>query len=205
MRSKLLVSALLVLTMPAVADDRPLIRPTRDVVVEYRSVGPAHGSTADPGRLVTMRFASKTGRVRLDGPNGRGFAIFDVSAGRMIVVMAEHKIYMEQPADPAMVEMFQAKDSAFTKSGTDTVAGVGCTTYDVMIRDRKGQVCLTDDGVLLRARGDDPDHQRVLEALTVTYEAQPNVLFGVPAGFQKLDPSSMPHGMAGPPGGQPGR
>ncbi len=113
---------------------------------------------------------------------------------------------MEQPADPAMVEMFQAKDSAFTKSGTDTVAGVGCTTYDVMIRDRKGQVCLTDDGRAAAAlAATTPTTSGVLEALTVTYEAQPNVLFGVPAGFQKLDPSSMPHGMAGPPGGQPGR
>jgi len=53
--------------------------------------------------------------------------------------------------------------------------------------DRGGQVYLTGDGVLLRARGDDPDRNRQLEAVRVTYAAQPASLFETPAGFQKLD------------------
>jgi hypothetical protein len=187
MRQTLLILAALAAAAPALADDHPLLRPARDVAVEYRTSGMPPGAAAEPGKAVTMRFASKTGRIRIDGPNGRGYAIVDVDAARMTVIMAERSLYMERPADPGMLAMFQATNAAFRKTGTDTIAGVGCTTYDATINDHNGQVCLTGDGVLLRARSDDADRHREFEALKVTYGDQPAALFEVPAGFQKMD------------------
>jgi hypothetical protein len=202
MRRMLLFLAMLAVAVaPALAEDRPLVRPNRDVAVEYRSSGTPQGPAAEPGREVTMRFASRSGRIRIDGPNGRGYAILDIDAGRMTVVMTERRLYMEQPADPGMTAMFQAANAAYTKTGTDTVAGLACTTYEARISDRKGQVCLTDDGVLLRARNEDPNRRRELEAMKVTYGDQPASLFEAPAGFQKLDPAAMSRGMnTGPDG-----
>ena len=98
----------------------------------------------------------------------------------MTLVMTEQQLYIEAQANPGMLAMFQAKPAAFRKTGSDTIAGVACTTYAATINDREGQVCLTGDGVLLRARSAEPNGQRELEAVKVTYEAQPAELFGPP-------------------------
>ena len=196
---------LAVAAAPAWSEDRPLTRPGRDVAIEYRSSGMEQGQATGQSHDVTMRFASKSGRIRIDGPSGRGYAILDIDAGRMTMVIEERRMYIEQPADPGMTAMFQAANTAFTKIGTDTVAGLACTTYEAKISDHRGQVCLTDDGVLLRARGEDPDRHHELEALKVTYGDQPDALFEPPAGFQKLDPAAMQRGMSGKPSGGAGR
>lgn len=191
MRPNFLLVALLAAAAPALAEDRPLIRPSRDVAVEYRSNGMAQGPADSASSTVTMRFTGHGGRVRIDGPAGHGYAILDVDAGRMIVVITEKQTYMEQPAPPAMLAMFQAQGAAFSKTGTDTVAGVACTTYNATINDRDGQVCLTSDGVMLRARGHEADRVHELEAVKVTYADQPAALFETPAGFKKLDVPDM--------------
>jgi hypothetical protein len=210
MRHTFMILALLAIAAPARADNAPMIHPSRDVAVEYRSGaaqpnGAQPGAAAEPGRVVTMRFSSKTDRIRIEGASGRGFVILDPGAGVMTMIMQEAHVYAERPADPGMIAMFQATSASFKKTGSDTVAGVACTTYDATFNEHSGQICLTNDGVMLRARSADADHQRELEAVTVTYAKQPADLFAVPAGFQKLDTSSMPHGMnMGPPGGGPG-
>jgi hypothetical protein len=201
----LLILALLALTAPAWAEATPMIHPSRDVAVEYRSSGTPHGPAAAPGAVVTMRFSSKSGRIRIDGASGRGYAILDPGAGEMTMVMEERHMYVERAADPGMIAMFKATNGSFKKIGSDTIAGVACTIYDATFNEHAGQVCLTDDGVMLRARSTDADRQRELEAVTVTYADQPANLFEVPAGYQKLEMPNMPPGMnMGPPGGGPG-
>jgi Domain of unknown function (DUF4412) len=198
------VLAMLTVTVPARAEDAPMIRPTRDVAVEYRSNGPQQGPAPGPGAVVTMRFSSKSGRIRIDGPRGHGYAILDPDAGQMTMVMEERHMYAERPADPGMVAMFQATNAAFKKTGSDTIAGVACTIYDATFNEHSGQVCLTSDGVMLRARSADADRHRELEAVSVTFADQPAALFEIPAGFEKLDATNMPRGMnLGPPGGGP--
>jgi hypothetical protein len=53
---------------------------------------------------------------------------------------------------------------------------------------------LTDDGVLLRARIDDPDRRPELEAVSVTYAPQPSDLFEIPDGFHRVYLPRLPHG-----------
>jgi len=171
----------------AMAEDRPLIRPSKDVAVEYRTSGMTRGPAGDAGGPITMHFASGLTRIRIDGSTGQGYVILDPGAGRMIVVMTEKHMYMERPADPGMLAMFQANDAAFERTGGDTIAGLPCTTFGTTINAQRGQICLTSDGVLLRARSTDPDRHRELEAVKVTYADQPAALFEPPPGFQKLD------------------
>ena len=151
-----------------------------------------------------MRFSSKSGRIRIDGSSGRGYAILDPGAGEMTMVMEERHVYLERQADPGMIAMFKAPTGSFRRAGSDTIAGVPCTIYDATFNEHSGQVCLTSDGVMLRARSDNAAEQRELEAVTVNYADQPANLFQVPAGYQKLEMPNMPPGMA-PPGGPPGR
>ena len=72
-------------------------------------------------------------------------------------------------------------------TGTDKIAGLACTTYDTSGTGHDGQVCLTDDGVLLRGWSIENGARQTMEAVTVTYAAQPAALFAPPPGFTKLD------------------
>ena len=207
-RNSLLTAAVIAaMATPALAEDHPLFRPTRDVAVEYRSSGMARGPNGNPAETVTMRFSSKASRIRMEGANGRGYAIVDTGAGRMTMVMPEKQMYMELPADPGMVAMFHGANASFLKTGTATVAGIGCTTYDATANGRASQVCLTSDGVLLRATSNEAERGRTLEAVKVNYEEQPAALFEPPAGYQKMDmpamPNGAPGGMPAGPGGRP--
>lgn len=202
MRLPFLILTLIAVALPALADDAPMIHPSRDVAVEYRSGGTPQGPAAAPGPVVTMRFSSKTGRIRIDGASGHGYVILDPGAGLMTMVMEERHMYVERAADPGMIAMFKATNVAFKKTGSDTIAGLACTTYDATFNAHPGQVCVTGDGVMLRARSADTDRQRELEAVSVTYADQAADLFEVPAGYQKLEMPNMPPGMA-PPGRGP--
>jgi hypothetical protein len=201
MVKRLLVVAMLAIAAPAAADERPLTKPNRDVAVEYKSNALAQ-SQPDSNATVTMRFASKTGLTRIEGTFGPGYAILDYNAGTVTIVMVEQRMYMQRPADPAMLGL-QSPGAVFKKIGPDTVAGIACTTYDATINQQEGQVCLTGDGVLLRARSGTPDHRRELEAVKVTYATQPADLFAPPAGFKKVDASNLPRPPGAPPAAPP--
>ena len=79
------------------------------------------------------------------------------------------------------------------KTGTDTIAGTKCTQYDASIKDREGQICLTGDGVLPRARGEAHGHHtQMLEALPVIYTPRASAMFDSPPGFQNADADAAP-------------
>jgi hypothetical protein len=91
--------------------------------------------------------------------------------------------------------------AAAVRQGTDTVAGLDCTEWDMT--DAAGEasrLCLTDDGVLLRARA---GGRTLLSAETVRYGALDAELFQTPAGYehQKLGPQpGSPGGLPAQPG-----
>ena len=220
MHRAFLVLAALIPAVPSLAAAAPLLKPTRDVEVEYRTSGmPAAmthgmpgngGAPAAPGAsgegTLTIHYAAATRRLRIEGPLGRGYAIVDGNAKRMIMVMTQQQMYMEMPrevmGDRDMFTELESPNAQFTRLGTETIAGLRCTNYDVSNGERKGQICLTEDGVWLRARGNEGDHRREMEAVKVTYVAQPAALFEPPPDFKKFEmptmPGGMPPGMAGP-------
>ena len=84
-----------------------------------------------------------------------------------------------------------------TRRGQDTVAGLPCTTYAVTAQRGTGTVCLTDDGVALSGQGVVNGRSGSFTATAVTYGAQPEALFRVPAGYLRLDVSGLNLGGSG--------
>jgi hypothetical protein len=179
---------------PALADPPPLFRPNKDVAVQYRLPDSGSGGTAQ-SKSVTMYFTDHGDKMRFDAGDGQGYVVVDNAAKRTTVVMNERKIYIEHQMDPSSSPMLNMTDAVFTRTGTDTVAGLPCTVYQVVHHDVKGEACLTDDGLLLRSRGGSGGDQRMMEAVKVTYAPQPASLFLPPDGFQKFDMPAMGPGM----------
>jgi hypothetical protein len=194
MQQKLLILAACLIAGPTLVWARPLILPVRDVVVEYHSRGMVPGPSGALTTTIMVRYAGGGERLRVDGPYGGFYALVDVADARLIMVMPDKRIYVDQPADPDLIALLQADDPAFQKIGIDRIAGLDCTDYAADINGHSGQVCLTDDGVLLRAHIDDPDRRPELEAVSVTYAPQPSDMFEIPEGYHRLSLPRTPHG-----------
>ena len=203
MRTLVMALALnLAIVLPAAAQEHPMLHPSRDVVVEYQTNGGPGGPQGQSGpHMVRMYFADHGMKMRIEGVGQPGYAIVDRRAQQMIMVMVQQHMYMQVPYDPRRTMEFDNPQGTFTRRGTETVAGYSCTLYDAKTPEHHGEVCVTSDGVLLRARSDDPNQHGDLVATSVTYGAQPPGTFEPPPGFQKFDAAHMPQGMG--PGGPP--
>lgn len=177
-----LVLALLALLAPAsgAAQQRPVLLPTRDVDVTYRSGPPGHAIEQ------RARFAAPEQRMRLDAPTPGLFVVVDYRSNTMLLVSEGDRKVMELPAPPGLVPgvgMPEASAPKAERQGSDSVAGLACTEWKVA--DMQGVpvlLCLTDDGVMLRVR----QGTRVLAIATkVSFAPLDRALFQAPAGFTR--------------------
>ncbi len=183
---------------PGAGAERPVLRPLHDVDVTY--VLDAGGGGTLHERL---RWDAATQQLRVDPPAPDLFVIIDLAARRMSTVRLAERTVIEMAAPDNVTGMPDSAAAAAMRQGADTVAGLACTEWDMT--DAAGQaarLCLTDDGVLLRARA---DGRTLLSAETVHYGPLDAALFQVPAGYthQRLGPQrNAPSGNA-PPGNSP--
>jgi len=166
--------------LPALAQDRPEIFPNRDVAVTYR--------TSVEGRPADMRMAWNAARrlMRMEMPTGQGYLILDQQAGTGFMVMQQMRMIMEMPAGQEAAARFaQASQTArFTREGSDRVANLPCTNWKIEDGAETGRVCITADGVTLRAQ---PGNGRgEMEALAVEYATQDPARFARPEGFRNM-------------------
>ena len=129
-----------------------------------------------------------------------GWAIVDLARDRVTVVFTAQRGYFDIPLDPARFPgLTVPPGTTMTRIGTATVAGLGCTDWQVQGVQEQGTACITGDGLVLRAkgRGKGPDFHGSgsLHAVQVHYGPQPAGLFVPPAGFRRID---LPHIGAGP-------
>ncbi len=185
----------------ALAQERPPVAPTRDVLVTYRATAPAQaGRPAPPAQSLRVATTQGGRLMRVEGMGAGGaYVIVDRTTQRMVMVMPQDRRFMEMPANDAFARGFVLNDTmTFVKRGGETVAGLKCTVWEVTSRDGAGTACVTDDGVLLRGRGN--DGKGGIEATAVKYGAQPAALFKPPADFSKIEmPSDVSPGTR-PPG-----
>jgi hypothetical protein len=160
-----------------------VLRPLHDVDVIY-------ALDAGGGRTLheRTRWDVASQRLRIEPPTAELYVIIDFSARRMSTVRLAERTVIEMKAPDNTTGVPDAAAAAAVRQGADTVAGVACTDWDMT--DATGEavrLCLTDDGVLLRARA---EGRTLLTAETVHYGPLDAALFEVPAGYarQKMGP-----------------
>jgi hypothetical protein len=176
------------------AAERPVLRPTRDVDVTY---------TLDAGSGAALherlRWAAAAQQLRVDPPTPGLYVIIDFAARRMSTVRLAERTVIEMAAPDNVTGMPDSAATAAVRQNTDTVAGLACTDWDMT--DAAGGVarlCLTDDGVLLRARA---DGRTLLSAESVHYGPLDADLFRVPPGYARR--RFAPQATSAPPGRHP--
>ncbi|MGE0224138.1 MAG: DUF4412 domain-containing protein [Acetobacteraceae bacterium] len=182
------------LATAALAQDKPLLQPTRDASITYKTLG------SDPGRTMQISHAAAGGLTRMDMPAmDGGYAIVDRKNQRATMVIPARRAYIvlagPQIPDPGSLP---EEDAKFTRKGTDTVAGQACTVWAYTSANGNGTTCITADGLMLRGVDQDGDG---MEATNISLDPLPADRFAPPAGFQKMEMPGM--GGIGGPGGAP--
>jgi hypothetical protein len=183
----------------ASAQEHPPLTPTREATVLYRVQGPRDQAA------MSVRVHVSGGRLRVEPATLPGYVIVDRGADRVLMVLRQPHAYFETSAHSGMARDFLPSERMrFTRGGTERVAGLPCTLWDVQAPEgRTGSVCVTADGIVLRGQGSDPQYgSGSLEAVSVTYAPQPAGLFQPPSGYLRMDIPSLP---AGPGGAPPAR
>ncbi|MBE9607286.1 DUF4412 domain-containing protein [Acetobacteraceae bacterium H6797] len=203
---KTLTAAAALLAMPALVpvasvQDKPTLQPTRDVAVTYKMVGPATPGAPGP-QEIKMAWDVSEGRQRVDPPGGTGWMLIDRKANSAVMVMEQQRMIMTMPpATVAQMTQQTPPDARFTRKGTATVAGTQCTEWEVVTPQVTSNICVTTDGVMLRAMGEMPNGggTRGMEATEVKYGAQEASRFTVPQGYQQMQMGQVPGAAPGAP------
>jgi hypothetical protein len=158
--------------------DEPLLLPTHDVDVTYRSTA---GTQVLQQR---MRWSVATQSMRIDPPTTGVYVIIDYLTRRMSVVHDQEKSVVDMAAPAGMANVPGSTPAGkFVRRGDAVVDGVDCREWDTT--DRTGQpadICVTNDGVLLRAGA---QGHPLVSAVNVQYGPQDPALFRVPADYAR--------------------
>jgi hypothetical protein len=172
---------------PALAQDHPHTLPTRDVDVTYR-LGQLTPATT-PGVIEQrLRYDVTGGKLRVDPPTPGLYVILDTRTQHMTTVReSDHSaLEIDNPggAGSPVPGAPGADGGTFIRRGESTVASLTCTEWETKdIAGEPALVCITDDGVMLRAV---TAGRTVLEATKVQYGPLDPSLFQVPAGYKRL-------------------
>lgn len=181
MRALVVVTALLGLAGPALAQVKPPFAPTRDVTVTY------HVTT--PGRPPSeVRLQSRAGGtpMRVDLLTEGTYLLLDRTAGVMTMVVPEERMALDLPLTAGQQDFVLNDQMRFARRGADTVAGLRCTVWDVTLAGERSTACITEDGVIVRLLGRRQGAGRsTMEASAVVFEGHADDLFVPPAEFER--------------------
>jgi hypothetical protein len=177
------VLLLICLGTDAVAE-QPLLRPSRDVSIVYRATG-SQGTVVEQ----RVRWLASSQTQRIDPPDHNLHVIIDHIARRMSVVNDADRSVMETAIlDGAQETPAVQPRGSYVRLGQGSVAGRSCTEWQALDRlGHEARVCVTNDGVLLRAGT--PDTVRVT-AVSVDYAPQEAAAFRIPADYVRLAPGA---------------
>ena len=179
--------ALAVWAGPAMAQERPLLQPTQDVAITYR----LDGAAADilpggPAGALRLFWDAQGQRMRLEADGRPQALLVDLQTRGAQIVDSGLRSYVALPVRDAEMQAITLSGAQMTRRGTETVAGLTCTVWAVQSPRGSGTVCMTADGVALRATGDVDGRRGGFTAMDVRYAEQPVRLFQVPAGYMSF-------------------
>lgn len=169
-----------VLAAPAMAQDRPVTTPTRDVDVTYRA------GVAEQAVTQRSRWSARARMMRLDTPTPGVYVIVDYPARKMAMVNDAERAVLDLPPPQQDFNGPAASTLAFIRQGAGQVAGLACTNWATT--DSQGQpavACFTEDGVLLEARR---GTQVLVQAQRVAYGPIDPATFVVPPAYAHQTP-----------------
>jgi hypothetical protein len=185
-RSALLGGAFFIATLgAAAAQERPAnIFPAHDVAITYTVIDDQRNTSS----VIDMHWHQGGQQARIDLP-GNTYAIVDRGADRAMLVMPRQHVVMAIPLSATPVAEFLPDQNAqFTRGGSDTVAGHRCDLWTLRNAQGTASVCLTADGVVLRAQGKAKDGESGgVMATAVNYAPQPEALFIAPPDLPKVE------------------
>lgn len=170
------------------AQDRPLVQPSRDVTVTYRVEGAA--ASVIPGGIDgPLRLSWDAARQRLRAEaEGRPQAVLVDLPNRTATLLDDTmRAVVALPVRERDLQPLTLGGARLTRRGQDSVAGRACTTWDVQASRGAGTVCLTEDGVALRAEGAVDGRHGSFTATSVRYGSVGPGLFAVPPGYFSLN------------------
>ncbi len=175
------------LAAAAPAQERPLIQPSRDVSVTYRVEGAA--ATVVPGGIpnaLRLSWDAAGQRLRAE-PEGRTQAVIvDLRTHSALVMDTALRSALTLPTRDSDLQPLTLEGARLTRRNEAVVAGLPCTNWAVQSSRGNGTVCLTADGVALRADGEVDGRHGTFTALNVSYGPVRDDLFRVPADFMQL-------------------
>lgn len=177
--------ALVLLIGPALAQEatsqRPELRPTRDVDVTYRTA-PLPSSAGERVLEQRLRWSAASQLMRIDPPTSGLYVIIDYSARRMSTVRAADRSVIDMAAPEGVVGMASGSSrAAYMRQGDEQVAGLACADWQTTDSEgRQAKVCVTADGVLLRAAA---NGKVLLTAVSVRYAQQDPSVFATPSDY----------------------
>ena len=181
---------------PAAAQERPMLIPARDVAVtSLVTAGQGQGHELRMAWLVAER------KLRVEAAGAPGWSVIDQRASRMLVVMDQQRAVLEMPANTGpgglSLPTEPPASARFTRGGAATFAGLRCTLWHYEDGDKRGETCLTADGVMLRSSGGQGSRTGAVEATAVAYGPQDPARFQAPAGYRsmQLPPGLAPSGL----------
>ena len=172
----------------APAPDRPPMVPSREASVLYRMTRP--GAPPVEARITTRAGGSP---MRIDMPDG-AYVLVDQPTHRVAMVVPNEQMVVGLPFEEGPQAQFQLNERMrFTRRGFDTVAGLRCTTWDVLLDRARSAICITDDGIMLRSTGQDEAGRRTLvEAVSVSFTPAQDSDFTPPPDFERMEAPSGP-------------
>jgi hypothetical protein len=153
--------------------------------VTYRAGAPQRGAAIEQ----RVRWLAAAQIMRIDPPSPELHVIIDYVARRMSVVRDATRSVVEMAAPDNLDGMIGGQaTNGFARGGTATVAGQTCTEWRTLdLEAHPAVVCITSDGVLLRAGTAD---QVRVSAVSVLYAPQDPAAFRIPADYARHAPGA---------------
>ncbi|HEY7751572.1 MAG TPA: DUF4412 domain-containing protein [Ignavibacteriaceae bacterium] len=102
----------------------------------------------EDGDSQTMTYLVKDQKFRIETPEAEGTLIYDMKAGKMLMLMDGEKMYMEMPMDVSkeVEEKVEKSVESFTKTGeTKEILGHTCEKFLFNSDDFKGEAWMTKE------------------------------------------------------------
>lgn len=185
---KVLVLVAALAAVPAAAQERPLLQPTKDVLVTYKLDGAASEIIpgGQPAGSLRLFWDATNQRMRLELDGRTQAMLVDLRARQAHVLDTGLRSYIVLPVGNAEMAAITLAGAQLTRRNTDTVAGLPCTNWGVQSPRGTGTICMTADGVALRAVGEVDGRRGAFTATDVLWGPQPAARFQVPAGYMSF-------------------